>query len=443
MKNTLSFALVAVSILFAGLPVYAQTTSAVQYSQSEQTVRGQSNLEKPTFRAPIQGESVFERSRPDYEPIGIRAGSFVFSPGITFSTQYNDNIFTSDDSDGGNKTGDTIFIVTPGLRVDSDWDSHSLTFRASARSGTYADNSTQDYTDALVAVNGAYDISRNFFLSGGLSSQQLHEERGSPNDLVGNQFGPTKYYLSIINAGITRDVGLIGFNIDSNVSRWDYNRAGTLNNNDRDRDDYDVSGKVNYTFMEGYKAFVKVGANTREYDNSVDLNGFRRSSTGNEYRVGTNFDLTDLLTGELYTGWAWQDYKDSRFSTIKTPVYGASLLWDVSGTTSLKASATRQIEDSVQADISAYVASAYRVSLEHELLRNILLGAALEYRSYDFRGISISRDDNFYSGEIGARYLLNRIVVLGLDYGYYTRSSNASAQDYTQNTAMGTVGLKF
>jgi uncharacterized protein (PEP-CTERM system associated) len=118
-------------------------------------------------------------------------------------------------------------------------------------------------------------------------------------------------------------------------------------------------------------------------------------------------------------------------------------LWDVSGTTSLKASATRQIEDSVQADISAYVASAYRVSLEHELLRNILLGAALEYRSYDFRGISISRDDNFYSGEIGARYLLNRIVVLGLDYGYYTRSSNASAQDYTQNTAMGTVGLKF
>jgi hypothetical protein len=442
MKKTLSLSITA-SLLLASTSLYAQSTSVVQYSQSETKVRGQSSLEKPTFRNPIQGESVFERSRPDYEPMGIRAGSFIFSPGVTFATEYDDNIFISDDSDGGAKKEDFIFVVTPGLRVDSDWDSHSLTFRASARSGSYLDNTTQDYTDALVAVNGAYDISRNFYLSGGLSSQQLHEERGSPNDLVGNQFGPTVYYLSILNAGITRDIGLIGLDIDANLSRWDYNRAGTLINDDRDRDDADITGRVNYNFMENYKAFVSVGANTREYDNSFDGNGFRRSSEGNEYRVGTNFDLTNLVTGEVYGGWAWQKYDDSRFSTVKTPVYGASVLWDVTGLTSVKASATRQITDSVQANISAYVESAYRVSLEHEIMRNILLGAAVEYRNYNFKGVSVNRDDDLYSGEIGARYLLNRIVVFGLDYGYYTRASSAFAQDYTQNTALATVGLKF
>ncbi len=442
MKKILPFSVTASLMLFS-LPIYAQTTSAVQYSQSEQTVRGQSNLEKPTFRNPIKGQSVFERSRPDYEPLGIRAGSFVFSPGITFATEFDDNIFIGDDSDGGNKEGDTIFVVSPGVRVDSDWERHSLTFRAGARSGNYLDNSTQDYTDALLAVNGAYDISKGFFISGGLSGQQLREERGSPNDTVGNQFGPTKYFLSILNAGITRDVGLIGFNIDSNLIRWDYDRVGNLNNDDRDRDDLDVTGRVNYNFMENYKAFVSVGGNKREYDNSIDSNGFQRSSEGNEYRVGTNFDITELVTGELYGGWAWQDYNDSRFSTIKTPVYGASVLWDLTGLTSLKGSVTRQITDSVQSNISGYVESAYRVSVEHELLRNILLGAAVEYRNYDFRGISVNREDDLYSGEIGARYLLNRIVVLGFDYGYYTRSSNASSQDYTQNTAIATVGLKF
>jgi hypothetical protein len=434
---------VAASLTLLTLPVYAQTTSAVQYSQSEQTVRGQSNLEKPTFRDPIKGQSVFERSRPDYEPLGIRAGSFVFSPGITFSTEYDDNIFTSDDSDGGKKEGDALFIASPGLRVDSDWENHSLTFRAGARSGTYLDNSTQDYTDALLAVNGAYDISKGFFVSGGLSGQQLREDRGSPNDIVGNQFGPTKYFLSILNAGITHDVGLIGLSVDTNATRWDYDRAGNLNNDDRDRDDLNVTGRVNYNFMQNYKAFVSVGGNKREYDNSIDSNGFQRSSEGNEYRVGADFDITDLVTGELYAGWAWQDYNDSRFSTIKTPVYGAALLWDVTGLTSVKGSITRQITDSVQSNISGYVESAYRVSVEHELLRNILLGAAVEYRSYDFKGISTNRSDDLYSGEVGARYLLNRIVVLGLDYGYYTRASNAFAQDYTQNTAIATVGLKF
>ncbi|MCI0430482.1 MAG: outer membrane beta-barrel protein, partial [Rhodospirillales bacterium] len=48
---------------------------------------------RPEQPEPERAQSVFERPRPDYDPLGIRAGGFLIYPQVELGEAYNDNIF--------------------------------------------------------------------------------------------------------------------------------------------------------------------------------------------------------------------------------------------------------------------------------------------------------------------------------------------------------------
>ena len=58
------------------------TAFAQQQQRTNPSVRGQSQYENPTLSEAPRGVSVFERERPDYEPLEIRAGSFYINPAV-------------------------------------------------------------------------------------------------------------------------------------------------------------------------------------------------------------------------------------------------------------------------------------------------------------------------------------------------------------------------
>ncbi len=47
-----------------------------------------------------RGDTVATRARPEYDPLGIRAGSFLFFPQLSVDELYNDNIFATDGGQG-------------------------------------------------------------------------------------------------------------------------------------------------------------------------------------------------------------------------------------------------------------------------------------------------------------------------------------------------------
>jgi hypothetical protein len=422
-------------LLLSGTAAFAQ-----QPQQINVPVRGQSRYEDPVFSADVpRGLSVFERDRPDFQPPEIRAGSFFINPAIGLATQYTDNMFASDDD----TDEDVLWIANPSVRATSDWSRHALTFRAGAEGATYQDNDKQNYTDMLVGLNGAFDIARGFYVSGGASWQHLHEERSSPNSTVGNQDAPVEFDLGVYNIGLIRKVGLIGFELGFDTRRWEYDNTDAFNNDTRDRYEYIGTGTVSYEFMPGYSAFTSLILNQREYDDSVDLQGFQRDSDGWEVRAGANVELTTLVSADIYAGFLEQDYEDARFDTVDGMVFGSSFLWNVTPLTSVRGAIGREVRDSVLANVSSYLQTTYKLSAEHELMRNVLLGASFQYQDLDFEGVSIDRADQYYLTSVGGRYLVTRNVSLGLDYQYQTRATDAANLDFVENIVQAGVIIGF
>jgi hypothetical protein len=177
-----------------------------------------------------------------------------------------------------------------------------------------------------------------------------------------------------------------------------------------------------------------------------DANGFQRSSHGWEADVGTAIDLTHVVNGEVYAGYLSQYYDDPRLSNNYDIAFGGNLLWNITQITSLRATAARTVEETTQfatvngvnVDASAYIQSAIRLSVEHELLRNVLLSSFVDYINSDYKGIN--RTDDQFDVNIGARYLINRNLSASADITYTNRSSNVAGVPYER--VIGLLALK-
>jgi hypothetical protein len=73
------------------------------------------------------------------------------------------------------------------------------------------------------------------------------------------------------------------------------------------------------------------------------------------------------------------------------------------------------------------------VSLDHELLRNVLLNGNASWETDDWKGID--RTDDIYSIGAGAKYLMNRNLYLGFTWTFQRRDSSGtqSTTGYSQN----------
>ena len=163
------------------------------------------------------------------------------------------------------------------------------------------------------------------------------------------------------------------------------------------------------------------------------LNQFDRDSEGYLMEVGTDFDVTAVLFGDVAIGYRLQDYDDPSFDTIGDVAGRASLTWNPTGLTTVSALITRgEVIETRQIGSAAIFETAGRVTVDHELLRNLLLQAAVYVSDDDYQ--DIDRSDTYVRAGFGAKYLMNRYIQLDLGYNYLSLGSNAQGADFTNNT---------
>lgn len=387
---------------------------------------------------PQRGESVFERERPGYSAQGVRAGAFRILPRVEVGEAYNDNIFATDN----NEEGDFITLVRPEVRVESDWNRHEIGFRTGAEKSFYWENNDENYLDYFTLLDGRLDVMRETFVFGGLGWRHRHEDRGSPDDAGGEE--PTEYDVYSANLGAFRGLGRISTRIEGAVDRIDFHDVdapgGNINEDDRDRTQYRLVGQVGYEYLPDTDAFVRVTGRLRDYD-TVDEDGFDRSSQGFAAVVGTDLDFTGVVTGEVFAGFQHTTYDDDdEFDDFSGPAAGANVLWNVTDLTSIRGFLEGSIEETTQDDASAYLAVRTGASVEHELMRNVLLGAALTVGRDDYEGID--REDDLFTGAASARYLINRNFYAGAEYTHRTRTSDTD-DEFSENVIMLLVGAQL
>ena len=391
-------------------------------------------LVRPLPEAAPHGETVATRARPELDPLGVRAGSFLIYPKLGVEGTYNDNVFATNHGE----KDDFITDIKPELSVESNWTSHALNFRTGADAGYYATHSRLDYTDWFVSGDGRLDITRDsaFFGGGGIARE--HEDPGSP-DSPADAKNPTEYYLIdgagryVQTFGRFRGIG------EATIVRLDYDKTNTLagpsvSNTDRDRNVYAGGMQLGYEILPSSELFVRAEGNQRKYDKREDAGGVERNSQGYTAAAGVSYDLGGITFGEVYAGYLEQFYEDNAFNTLSAPTFGGTLTWNATTLTTVNARAARVVQETTQGGSSGILRTTGGLSVDHELLRNLILTAGFTVTNDDYQ--DVKRNDYYYIPGIGARYLMNRNVYanIGYEFVHHTTHGRDSTDDpYDQN----------
>lgn len=432
--------IMTVAGLAAGIAVLGAGSASAQ--EAKAYIAPEYQYAPDIFGAEIpRGETVRSRQRPEVDALGIHIGSFYLFPVLGNSISYNDNVFATDT---GEKS-DFIHVISPSLSLKSDWNNHAVGVDAGGRIGTYFDESDENYKDAYARAGGRIDVSRDTKISGGLGLQRNHEERSDPNTTAGAA-EPTVFYTYGGHVEGSHRFNRVTVSTGGDIRYLDYDSVdavggGTINNDAQDRIELRPAVKVAYEFSPGYSAFVRGEGAINRYDKTTDANGFKRDSHGYDVVGGASLDLTGLLFGDFFAGVRQRFFDDSRFDTVTGPVVGSKLTWIPTALTTVILDIENQIIDSPDTSSSGYTSTGVGVTVDHELLRNLILSAGGGFRYDDFEGID--RIDKFYSGTVGADYLMNRYLTLGARYRYERRDSDLSNNDYSRNLVTLSLTAKY
>lgn len=369
--------------------------------------------------------TVTGRDRPELDPLGLRISGFILSPSVGVGETFSDNIFATQN---GQKS-DFVTTVFPAVKMSSDWNLHSLQFSGSGDIARYASNTNEDHETFELKADGRLDLYKEMTVSGDIGYQLDSEERGSVDDARGGM--PTEFTVNSLGIGVFNKWNRVSIKADGQYQGYDFDdvttNAGLVNNDDRDRDEYQLDTRIGYEIQSEYEAFVQLIWTSVNYDSAVDDNGLNRDNAGYEARVGTRVDLTGLLFGDVFVGYINRDYDGATLRSVDTVVGGLDLTWNMTRLTTIKGGFGRLISETTLAQASGSVSTMLKASVDHELLRSLILSASSSVSSDEFEGNR--REDNYLKAGFGAKYILNRNFSILMNYDYSKRDSNVSGAD--------------
>jgi hypothetical protein len=379
---------------------------------------------------PSPNVPVTQRDRPDYDPLGIRAGSFLIFPSLTVSESYETNVFATPDDE----VDDFITQIQPSIELVSNFSRHALGLSVGADTAFYASESDENYQDFFLNGDGQLDITRQSVLTGDIQAGRFHVGRDDPEDIGTDE--KVEYWRYGGGAAFTQAFNRLNFRLTGRARRDDYQDTNGLSNDDRDVNEYDLLFRTGFLVSPRFNAFIE-GRYNIEDRTDEDPTEPSRDSDGWEARVGTEVDITALLFGEAFVGYRKQYFDDDAFDSEDGVSFGVDLTWNPTTLTTLGLSGGADFEPTVQAGASSDFETRIALSVDHELLRNVLIGATAAYERDDFTGID--RLDESYI--IGGRttYLINRYLSLEGGYTFEDRTSDDPTEEFTDH--LFTIGV--
>ena len=386
--------------------------------------------------------SVAERSRDDYQPLGIKIGGFKLWPSFEIENEWNDNIFQSQTE----VIDDFVFHLRPSVNVISEWSVHELAFSAGADVAQYVTNDDENKEDYSFNVSGRFDILKDSFTQSYISYAKAYEDRGSPDSVAGS-IEPTEYQTFSGGVLLEHKTNRLRFSLfnDFNYTQYKNGRSQLIDiiNDGRNRWDNRSTARVGYEINPGYEAYVSGSYNFVDYDRLTS--GTERSSDGYEFSAGVALDFTGKLVGDFYIGFREQLFDSSVLDTIGDITGGISLQWMPTGLTTVNVGLDRSIQETTQGTSPGSFVTALSASVDHELLRNLLLNASVGYTYTEFEA-GDEREDDSYNAGLSAKYLFNRNVFAKMGYEFSTRNATANTaltSDFDVHSIFLTLGTQL
>jgi hypothetical protein len=369
----------------------------------------------------VPGQPLRRRLKVDDDPfgaVGDYAGSFLIKGAVELSAGYDTNPGRLT-----NPIGSPLYVIAPEFLAVSDWERHALV--ADLR-GSFAGYGNElpatingaaspapvniDRPDFTGHIDGRLDVDRDLRLSSQLRLRVATDNPGSPNIQAGLARYPV-YAAYGATLGVDQTFNRLQLSAGATVDRTAYGESKltdgtTSGNDDRDFNQYGGVGRISYELKPGLKPFAEIEGDSRVHDLPFDRSGYRRDSSGGYARVGSSFEFTRLLTGEVSIGYAMRSYVDPRLNQLSGMLTSASLVWSASGLTTVKFLSDTQIAETTLPGASGVLVRTYTFEVDHDFRRWLTAIGRFTYGTYDYQ--DYPRNDKSYSVEGNLIYKLTR-----------------------------------
>jgi hypothetical protein len=398
------------------------------------------NLTDPDNREEVPPEDtpVKTRQQPGYEPVGIRAGSWMFTPTLISGGFYDSNVFSSDTL----KRSDIAAVFEPSLRAHTLWEQHGIDLTLDEQSTVYQSNSGLNQTNASLKGNAWFDIAHDLTLLSNFQIAHLNVAVGtlsSPSGAV----QPTPYNLLSGDVTLRKQFDRLTTSVGFRTDSYDYGSTqaqnGTIiDESGLDGQIYSVHGRLDYALSQTFGWFAGIEGNERDIRGTpgqpLDSQGYRALS-------GITVELTHQITGEFGAGYVQQHFVDPTIGTIAGPSYRAILTWSPTRLLDVHFKAEQLVTEISDTSSSGVLANAMQLGFDYELQRNIVLSLNGGYEIDRFFGEI--RKDNVISTDARIKYLINRFAAISLYHQYIARDSNAATFSFDKQVVGINVTAQF
>jgi hypothetical protein len=398
------------------------------------------NLPDPDSREEVPPEDtpVKNRQQPGYEPVGIRAGSWMFSPALISGGFYDSNVFSSNTV----KRSDLAAVFEPSLRARTLWEQHGIDLKLDAQSTVYSQNSGLDQTNASLKGNAWFDIAHDLAVLTNFQIAHLNEGVGTLSSPA-NAVQPTPYNLLSGDVSLRKQFNRLTTSIGVRTDSYEFGTTraqdGTIiNQSSRDGQIYSVHGRVDYAFSSMLGWFTAVEGNERDIRGTP---GHSLNSQGYRALSGFTVELTNLVSAEFGAGYVQQRFVDPTIGTVEGPTYRARLTWRPTRLLDVHFNAEQLVTQTADTSSVGVLANAVQLGADYELRRNVIVSLAGGYESDRFFGQL--RKDHVLTSEASIKYLLNRFGAISVFHRYTARNSDIPAFSYDKHQVGINVTAQF
>lgn len=397
-------------------------------------------LTDPDAREEVAPEDlpVRRRQHPGYEPVGIRAGSWMFNPSMITGGFFDSNVFSSSNA----KRSDLAAVFQPSLRAHTLWERHGIDLKLDTQSTVYRENSSLNQNNASLKGNAWIDIAHDLALLTNFQVAHLNEGVGSLSSPA-NAITPTPYNLLsgdvTLRKQFNRLTASVGFRTDS----YDFGSAraqdGTVINQDaRDGQIYSLHSRIDYAISSALGVFAGVEGNQRDIRG---LPGRSLDSQGYRALTGVTVALGNLVTGEFGAGYVQQNFVDPTIGTIDGPSWRARMIWRPTRLLDVHFKAEQLVTQTSVTSATGVLANAVQIGADYELRRNVILSAAAGYETDRFFGQT--RKDRVLTTDTRVKYLLNRFSSISAYYQFASRNSDVPVFTFDKHLVGLNVTAQF
>jgi len=398
------------------------------------------DLTSPDQRTPIAPEDlpVTQRVQPGYEPVGVRAGSWMISPSITTGMLYDSNVFAAPSG----AQADLAAMIQPTLRAHTLWERNGLDLQFSSQSTLYMNHPGLNQTDVGLRGTGWIDVRHDAQILTSFQAVHLHEGVGTLSSPTG-AIQPTPYDLFSGDVTYRQEFNRLTASIGTRVDSYSYGttqaqNGSLIDQSNRDGQVYQVHGRVDYTLSPTLALFTSTDGNHRELrgtpQNPLDSSGYRALT-------GADIELTHLITGEFAAGYASQRFADVTVGTVAGPTYRALLSWHPTRLLDLHLKAERVVTESADTTATGVRADGVEVGADYELRRNVIFSVMGAYELEKF--FDQIRTDRVSTADARLKYLLSQYGYVSLEYRFIRRDSDIPINSFDKHQVMINVTSQF